>query len=131
MFSSSQPTTRRRRRIGVLAASGAAVLALGLPNLTHLNLAFCGSAVSDTSLRCISLHLLELRNLSVRGCVRVTGTGVEAVVEGCRDLEVMDVSQCKNLGRWIEAGGVQMVRQRGRRGRRAIIDHFFAGTVPA
>ena len=43
----------------------------------------------------------------------MTGTGVEAVVEGCRDLEVMDVSQCKNLGRWIEAGGVQMVRQRG------------------
>lgn len=98
-----------------LSDTATEVLALGLPNLTHLNLAFCGSAVSDTSLRCISLHLLELRNLSVRGCVRVTGTGVEAVVEGCRDLEVFDVSQCKNLGRWIEAGGVQMVRQRGRR----------------
>ena len=62
----------------------------------------------------IGLHLLELRSLSVRGCVRVTGTGVEAVVEGCRDLELFDVSQCKNLGKWIEAGGVQMVRQRGR-----------------
>ncbi|KAF9690520.1 hypothetical protein EKO04_011336 [Ascochyta lentis] len=98
-----------------LSDTATEVLALGLPNLTHLNLAFCGSAVSDTSLRCISLHLLELRNLSVRGCVRVTGTGVEAVVEGCRDLEVFDVSQCKNLGRWLEAGGVQMVRQRGRR----------------
>jgi F-box/leucine-rich repeat protein 7 len=83
--------------------------------LTHLNLAFCGSAVSDTSLRCISLHLLELRHLSVRGCVRVTGTGVEAVVEGCRDLELFDVSQCKNLGRWLEAGGVQNVRSRGRK----------------
>jgi F-box/leucine-rich repeat protein 7 len=50
----------------------------------------------------------------VRGCVRVTGTGVEAVVEGCRDLELFDVSQCKNLGRWLDAGGVEMVRQRGR-----------------
>ncbi|KAF2124488.1 RNI-like protein [Dothidotthia symphoricarpi CBS 119687] len=97
-----------------LSDTATEVLALGLPNLTHLNLAFCGSAVSDTSLRCISLHLLELRNLSVRGCVRVTGTGVEAVVEGCRDLEVFDVSQCKNLGRWLNAGGPQMVAQRGR-----------------
>ncbi|KAF2032900.1 RNI-like protein [Setomelanomma holmii] len=97
-----------------LSDTATEVLALGLPSLTHLNLAFCGSAVSDTSLRCISLHLLELRNLSVRGCVRVTGTGVEAVVEGCRDLELFDISQCKNLGRWLDAGGVQMVRQRGR-----------------
>ncbi|CAN9128436.1 cyclic nucleotide-binding domain-containing protein [Alternaria alternata] len=97
-----------------LSDTATEVLALGLPSLTHLNLAFCGSAVSDTSLRCISLHLLELRNLSVRGCVRVTGTGVEAVVEGCRDLERFDVSQCKNLGRWVEAGGVESVKSRGR-----------------
>ncbi|KAH9862835.1 hypothetical protein J1614_010928 [Plenodomus biglobosus] len=97
-----------------LSDTATEVLALGLPSLTHLNLAFCGSAVSDTSLRCISLHLLELRNLSVRGCVRVTGTGVEAVVEGCRDLERFDVSQCKNLGRWLDAGGVEAVRKKGR-----------------
>jgi F-box/leucine-rich repeat protein 7 len=55
-----------------------------------------------------------LKQLSVRGCVRVTGTGVEAVVEGCRELELFDVSQCKNLGRWLEAGGVESVRRRGR-----------------
>ena len=79
--------------------------------LTHLNLAFCGSAVSDSSLRSISLHLLELRELSVRGCVRVTGTGVEAVLEGCSELEVFDVSQCKNLTRWLDHGGIQ---RRGR-----------------
>ena len=97
-----------------LSDTATEVLALGLTSLTHLNLAFCGSAVSDTSLRCISLHLLELKQLSVRGCVRVTGTGVEAVVEGCRDLELFDVSQCKNLGRWLDAGGVQAVKSRGR-----------------
>lgn len=44
----------------------------------------------------------------------MTGTGVEAVVEGCRDLERFDVSQCKNLGRWLEAGGVEGVRRKGR-----------------
>jgi F-box/leucine-rich repeat protein 7 len=97
-----------------LSDTATEVLALGLPSLTHLNLAFCGSAVSDSSLRCISLHLLELKQLSVRGCVRVTGTGVEAVVEGCRDLELFDVSQCKNLSRWLDAGGVEAVRSRGR-----------------
>jgi F-box/leucine-rich repeat protein 7 len=46
--------------------------------------------------------------------VRVTGTGVEAVVEGCRDLEVFDVSQCKNLGSWLENRGVETVNESGR-----------------
>jgi F-box/leucine-rich repeat protein 7 len=41
----------------------------------------------------------------VRGCVRVTGVGVEAVLEGCRRLEVLDVSQCKNLAGWLEGEG--------------------------
>lgn len=80
------------------------MIALGCPQLTHLNLSFCGSAVSDPSLRSIGLHLLNLRELSVRGCVRVTGTGVESVVDGCSMLEVFDVSQCKNLAPWLEYG---------------------------
>ena len=76
----------------------------------HLNLSFCGSAVSDSSLRSIGLHLLEMRFLSVRGCVRVTGVGVEAAVEGCHKLDAFDVSQCKNLNPWLQAGGVKRVR---------------------
>ncbi|KAF2151643.1 RNI-like protein [Myriangium duriaei CBS 260.36] len=96
-----------------LSDTATEVLSLGLSNLTHLDLAFCGSAVSDSSLRCIGLHLLELRFLSVRGCVRVTGQGVEAVLDGCRSLEVFDVSQCKNLQGWLAAGGVQSLRSRG------------------
>lgn len=96
------------------------VLSLGLPHLTHLRLSFCGSAVSDSSLRSIGLHLLELRELSVRGCVRVTGTGVEAVVEGCGKLEVMDVSQCKNLRSWLESGGAG--RWDGSRGRKVTFE---------
>jgi len=93
-----------------LSDTATEVLALGCPQLTHLNLSFCGSAVSDSSLRSISLHLLELQALSVRGCVRVTGIGVEAVVEGCQKLEAFDVSQCKNLIPWLETGGMRMVR---------------------
>ena len=92
-----------------LSDTATEVLALGLPQLRSLNMAFCGSAVSDNSLRCIGLHLLELRYLSVRGCVRVTGQGVESVVEGCRHLEEFDVSQCKNLRPWLDRGGVHRV----------------------
>lgn len=101
-----------------LSDTATEVLALGLPLLTHLRLSFCGSAVSDSSLRSIGLHLLELRELSVRGCVRVTGTGVEAVTEGCGKLEMMDVSQCKNLRGWLESGGRKKWNGTGRNGRK-------------
>jgi F-box and leucine-rich repeat protein 7 len=90
-----------------LSDTATEVVALGLPLLRELRLAFCGSAVSDASLGCIALHLNELRGLSVRGCVRVTGNGVENVLEGCGRLEWVDVSQCKNLGGWLIGGGVE------------------------
>ncbi|KAJ5294430.1 hypothetical protein PENANT_c006G03759 [Penicillium antarcticum] len=88
-----------------LSDTATEVLALQCSQLKYLNMAFCGSAISDPSLRSIGLHLLSLRHLSVRGCVRVTGIGVEAVAEGCHQLEIFDVSQCKNLSPWIEDGG--------------------------
>jgi F-box/leucine-rich repeat protein 7 len=50
-----------------------------------------------------------MRSLSVRGCVRVTGVGVEAVVDGCTKLDHFDVSQCRNLQPWVDAGGVERV----------------------
>lgn len=95
-----------------LSDTATEVLSLGCPQLSTLRLSFCGSAVSDSSLRSIGLHLLELKNLSVRGCVRVTGIGVEAVVEGCSMLANFDVSQCKNLARWLENGGEERARRR-------------------
>ncbi|KAL1858684.1 hypothetical protein Plec18167_003440 [Paecilomyces lecythidis] len=88
-----------------LSDTATEVLALQCSQLTYLNMSFCGSAVSDPSLRSIGLHLLSLRELSVRGCVRVTGVGVEAVAEGCNQLQAFDVSQCKNLTPWLERGG--------------------------
>jgi len=94
-----------------LSDTATEVLSLGCPQLRSLKLSFCGSAVSDSSLRSIGLHLLELRELSVRGCVRVTGIGVEAIVEGCTVLETFDVSQCKNLQKWLDAGGEDKSRR--------------------
>ncbi|KPI38759.1 putative sterigmatocystin biosynthesis monooxygenase stcS [Cyphellophora attinorum] len=51
-----------------LSDTATEVLALGCPSLTHLNLSFCGSAVSDPSLRSLGLHLSRLEQLAVRGC---------------------------------------------------------------
>jgi F-box and leucine-rich repeat protein 7 len=96
-----------------LSDTATEVLALGCPNLTHLNLSFCGSAVSDPSLRSLGLHLSRLEQLAVRGCVRVTGVGVDSVLEGCGRLTVFDVSQCKNLQPWLDRGGIQKWRAVG------------------
>lgn len=75
-------------------------------------MSFCGSAISDSSLHSIGLHLLHMKRLSVRGCVRVTGVGVEAVADGCHQLQSLDVSQCKNLLPWLKKGGAQRYEDR-------------------
>ncbi|KAJ6021844.1 hypothetical protein N7540_007348 [Penicillium herquei] len=95
-----------------LSDTATEVLALQCSQLKHLNMSFCGSAISDPSLRSIGLHLLSLEHLSVRGCVRVTGVGVEAVAEGCHQLESFDVSQCKNLLPWLEDSGAMRYEPR-------------------
>ncbi|KAG5952282.1 hypothetical protein E4U53_001224 [Claviceps sorghi] len=89
-----------------LSDTSTEVVALGLPLLRELRMAFCGSAVSDASLESIALHLNELEGLSVRGCVRVTGKGLENILRGCSRLKWTDVSQCRNLEPWIRAGSV-------------------------
>lgn len=89
-----------------LSDTATEVVALGLPMLQELKMAFCGSAVSDNSLACIALHLNDLQRLSVRGCVRVTAVGAESVLDGCTRLTWLDVSQCRNLESWVNAGGV-------------------------
>lgn len=69
--------------------------------------------MSDNSIRTISLHLGKLREISVRGCVRVTKGGVETLcllargsgfgganIGGssvCEELEKVDLSQCRNF----------------------------------
>ncbi|OAA47896.1 cyclic nucleotide-binding domain-containing protein [Metarhizium rileyi] len=89
-----------------LSDTSTEVVALGLPMLRELKMAFCGSAVSDASLESIALHLNELEGLSVRGCVRVTGKGLENILRGCTRLQWTDVSQCRNLEHWLRAGSI-------------------------
>ena len=79
-----------------------------------MNLAFCGCAVSDSSMSTIGLHESNLQYLSVRGCIRVTGSGIEAILQGCgfdqrlsNGIRCLDISQCKNALSWIENGGIE------------------------
>jgi F-box and leucine-rich repeat protein 7 len=90
-----------------LSDTATEVVALGLPRLQELRLAFCGSAVSDASLESVALHLNDLEGISVRGCVRVTGKGVENILRGCGQISWIDASQCRNLEPWLRMGGVE------------------------
>lgn len=72
------------------------VLCLGCPNLRELDLSFCGSAVSDSSLVTISLHLRHLERLIIKGCIRVTRAGIDALLSGCSPMNYINISQCKN-----------------------------------
>lgn len=72
------------------------VLCLGCQNLRELDLSFCGSAVSDPSLVAISLHLVRLEKLVVKGCVRITRAGVDALLSGYSPLSHLNISQCRN-----------------------------------
>lgn len=72
------------------------VLCLGCQKLRELDLSFCGSAVSDSTLVAISLHLSNLEKLVVKGCVRVTRAGVDALLSGYSPLNYINISQCRN-----------------------------------
>ncbi|CDR37547.1 CYFA0S01e11892g1_1 [Cyberlindnera fabianii] len=72
------------------------VICLGCPNLTHLDLSFCGSAISDSTLLAISIHLRNLKSLVVKGCVRVTRAGADALLSNSVSLRYLDISQCRN-----------------------------------
>lgn len=97
-----------------LSDTSTEVIALGCTNLERLDMSFCGSAISDASLRAIGNHLTNMQHLAVRGCVRVTGIGVDTVVNGCKTLTTFDVSQCKNLAPWTAQGGMARWKARGR-----------------
>ncbi|QFZ25644.1 putative F-box LRR-repeat protein [Clavispora lusitaniae] len=80
------------------------VLCLGCHKIRELDLSFCGSAVSDSSLYAISLHLNNLEKLVVKGCVRVTRAGVDALLSGYSPLTYINISQCRNAH--IYPGGI-------------------------
>ncbi|SCU97816.1 LAFA_0G13454g1_1 [Lachancea sp. 'fantastica'] len=83
-------------------------LCLGCPNLEVLDLSFCGRAVSDISLLALSMHLRKLRRITIKGCLRVTRSGLDSLLGGFTSLTYIDISQCKNAHMY--QGGIQATR---------------------
>lgn len=84
------------------------LLCVGGQNLEELDISFCGRAVSDISLLNISMHLRKLQNISLKGCLRATRSGVDSLLGGYAPLKRIDVSQCKNAH--IYQGGIPATR---------------------
>ncbi|SCU90575.1 LAME_0E09142g1_1 [Lachancea meyersii CBS 8951] len=83
-------------------------LCLGCPNLEVLDLSFCGRAVSDVSLLGISMHLRKLQRIILKGCQRVTRSGLDSLLGGFTSLTYIDISQCKNAHMY--QGGIEATK---------------------
>jgi hypothetical protein len=56
------------------------------------------TAVTDEGLRAVGRALPGLTEVRLADCVNATGQGIDLVLAGCRDLEVLDLSGC--FGSW-------------------------------
>lgn len=72
------------------------LLGYGCKNLIDLNLSFCGAAVSDYSLHDL-IQMIHLKNLSIKGCVRVTREGVDMILTQIQNLKVLNLLQCSRV----------------------------------
>ncbi|XP_022747132.1 F-box/LRR-repeat protein 3-like [Durio zibethinus] len=76
--------------------NGIDALSRGCKKLKKLNLSYCNE-VSDRGLGFIG-RLEELSDLELRGLVKITGVGLEAVAAGCKRLADLDLKHCEKLG---------------------------------
>jgi F-box/leucine-rich repeat protein 7 len=70
-----------------------------LKKLRDLDASFCGSAVSDVSIRNLfnnSNKECKVALLNLRGCVRITDTGVKSIIE-LGSLMTLNISQCPSI----------------------------------
>jgi F-box and leucine-rich repeat protein 7 len=74
------------------------MLARQLRYLEHLDASYCGSAVSDASVQALVQEgSPNLKEINVRGCVRVTDTAVYALLAIVRQLHLLNISQCQSV----------------------------------
>jgi hypothetical protein len=77
-------------------AAGVAAVAMGCPNLTHLNLASCEN-VTDAGLDKLAAGCPNLTSLDLNKCWNVTDAGLEKLAVGCPNLTSLNVGSCKNV----------------------------------
>jgi hypothetical protein len=79
-----------------LSDYGMQQIALGLPNLTALNVSHCQN-VSDKGIRHIAAYLPRLRLLNVARC-SIGQQGLRHITEALLDLQCLTLDECKALG---------------------------------
>lgn len=78
------------------------VLAMGCQQLRELDMLFCGLAVLDLLLVTLLMLLDKLERLIVKGCIRITRAGVDALILGRAPLTFIDIRQCKHVNVYPE-----------------------------
>ncbi|EPB81854.1 hypothetical protein HMPREF1544_11403 [Mucor circinelloides 1006PhL] len=83
---------------------------ISLPHLQELDASFCGAAVSDVSIRALmkSSSSESMNSLNLRGCVRITDTGVKSILE-LGHLNTLNISQCPG----ISLNAKQIIKESG------------------
>lgn len=77
-------------------------MARRLQHLQVLDCSFCGAAVSDASVATLLRErAATLARLSLRGCVRITGTGIMQAMEPSH-LQYLNVSQCPGVSAQVK-----------------------------
>ncbi|KAJ3063959.1 hypothetical protein HDU98_000288 [Podochytrium sp. JEL0797] len=79
-----------------LTEESVTALVEGCRGVRVLDVSFCGSAVTDAVLVKVAEGWAGLEKLSVRGCVLITGDGVQQL-NGLRKLKAVNVTQCRNV----------------------------------
>uniref|UniRef100_A0A6V7QRP7 F-box/LRR-repeat protein 15-like leucin rich repeat domain-containing protein n=1 Tax=Ananas comosus var. bracteatus TaxID=296719 RepID=A0A6V7QRP7_ANACO len=74
---------------------GVSAIASGCCNLQIINLAYC-TEITDESLISLST-CYKLNTLEIRGCSRVTSTGLSAIALGCRQITELDLKKCYDV----------------------------------
>ncbi|XP_058110460.1 F-box/LRR-repeat protein 3 [Magnolia sinica] len=92
------------RSVGV-TDTGIAAIAHGCPKLQMINLAYC-KEITDDSLRSLS-KCSRLTTLEIRGCARISSSGLSAIAVGCKEIAKLDVKKCYNIN---DAGILQLAR---------------------
>ncbi|KAK3139163.1 hypothetical protein QOZ80_5AG0378810 [Eleusine coracana subsp. coracana] len=79
-------------RCGDISDDGVTHIAQGCPKLESTNLSYC-TGITDRSLMSLS-KCANLNTLEIRGCPRVSSSGISEIAMGCRLLSKLDIKKC-------------------------------------
>ena len=79
-------------RSGGISDDGVIQIAQGSPMLASINLSYC-TEITDSSLTALS-KCTKLNTLEIRGCPRVSSSGLSEIATGCRLLSKLDIKKC-------------------------------------